>query len=357
MIRRSCLAGLVLSYAPLIGCAAAIGVLAALSGALQTVLWLLVAWAVGYVWLLLPRASSGRELRYRGVPVGREGQPALMAVVDGVMKRAGIDRLDGVWLVPDPGAGALIGHRDWRARRRVGVTVGLLTAMHLSADELAAVLAHEAGHLTDRGYLRAMLARRRRRARLWLKRPVLRPMRWYWRWFLMVTREQGVDFERHADAVAAQMYGDELAARAHHRIVEVCVIHEMAMERFVVPRWDERIAPATLSEAYNAIWTRMPEQVTANVFLRMHKLDSPDDTHPGLAERCGGREFPPSPSLRGDLTLAGLEELDRRCMSSLRQKERHYPMRLMTWDEIRAERAKQAAGAAGQHAPAAPAQS
>jgi hypothetical protein len=47
------------------------------------------------------------------------------------------------------------------------------------------------------------------------------------------------------------------------------------------------------------------------------------------------------------LPLARLEELDRRCAASLRQKERRYPMRTMSWDEIRAERARPGPGQKG----------
>jgi Zn-dependent protease with chaperone function len=345
MLRRSCLAGIALSYAPAIAVLAAIVALFAWGGALGIALTLLAATVIGYAVVLVMFRTM--KMQHRDVQVTRQDQPELMAVVDEVMERARIRRLDGVWLTPDPGAWALLGRRDWLGRRHVGVAVGLLTAAHLSADELRAILAHEAGHLTDPDHLRLFLGHRRRTALEKLKWRTTRPLRWFWRWFLRVTREQGLDSERHADAVAVQMCGADVAARAQQRVAEASLVHAMAMKRYLRPFWDRRIAPATFFEAYEAIWTRTPEQVAAGVTATMRAPDKPDDTHPGLSERCGGRSFPLPPGLRGDLPLARLEVLDRRCAASLRQNERRYPMRTMSWDEIRAERAREGPGQKG----------
>ena len=333
MIRRSCLAGIVLSYLPVLACAALIGILAALGGALRIVLWLAVATVVGYAYIVA--LSRHQRLRYRGVPVTAQEQPALMAVVDDVLGRAGIRRLDGVWLVPGSNAHAIIGRRDWLGRRHVGIGLGLLMTAHLSTEELTAVLAHEAGHLTDRRRARLLLGHRRRYAIAKLERRTARPSWWYWRWFLNATREQALDVERHADAVAAQMCGAEPAARAQHRVCEASVVHTLAMRRFVLPWWERRIGPATLFEPYRAVWTRTPELVRAGVDAQISTPDQPEDTHPGLAERTGGRRFPLAPELRGDLALNGLEELDRRCAASLRQELCSYPVTTLTWAEIK----------------------
>jgi hypothetical protein len=118
------------------------------------------------------------------------------------------------------------------------------------------------------------------------------------------------------------------------------MVHAIVMQRFIRPLWDRRIAPATLFEAYEAAWNRTPERVAAAVTAQMRAPDEPRDTHPGLAQRCGGRSFPLPPGLRGDLPLAGLQELDRRCAASLRQQERRYPMKTMTWAGISADREK-----------------
>jgi Zn-dependent protease with chaperone function len=334
VIRRSCLAGVVLSYLPLLACAVVIGVLAAWGGALRIVLWLAVATVIGYAYIFA--LSRHKRLRYRGVRVTARDQPELMAVVDDVMQRAGIRRLDGVWLMAGANAGAIIGRRDWLGRRHVGIVLGLLMTAHLSAEEVTAILAHEAGHLTDPRRLRQVLGRRRRYAVSKLERRAARPSWWYWRWFLNVTREQGLDIERHADAVAAQMCGAEPAARAHYRACEASVVHVIAMKQFVLPWWERRIAPATLFETYRAVWTRMPELVRAGVDAEMSAPDQPGDTHPGLAQRCGGRWFPLTPELRGGVALAGLGELDRRCAASLRQEMCRYPVTTLTWAEIKA---------------------
>jgi len=316
----------------------------ALGGGFSTLLWLLAAAAAGYPCLL--GLLSTAPLAYRGVQVTRDAQADLMAVVDDVMKRAGLRRLDGVWLAPSAQTFALRGRRDWRGRRRVGIAVGLLNAAHLSVDELSALLAHEVGHLTDSHALRRLLARRRRGVLRRLNQPLMRPLRWYWRWFLKVTREQGVESERHADAVARQICGADMYARAIQRGGEASIVHALAMKHFVRPCWDQRITPATLFEAYEEVWTRMPERVAAGISRWLQAPAKPEDTHPGFAEITGGQIVPLPPDLRGNLPLAQLEELDRRCTASLRQQERHYPMTTVTWAEIWARRKEQQAAQA-----------
>lgn len=334
MIRRSCLAGIILSYLPALGVAGLIAAVAAWAGALATVLWLAVATAVGYAYLYA--GTRHQRLRYQGgVRAAKENQPELAAVVDEVMARAGIRRLDGVWLVPGASAGALTGHRDWLGRRHLGLTIGLLTAAHLDIAELKAVLAHEAGHLTDTRQLRIRLCARRRHASAKLKRRGSRPMWWYWNWFLKVTRHPALESERHADRVAASMYGAQVAARALHRIAEATALHNIAIGRIVQPLWDHRIAPATLFEAYETVWTQSPGDVTAALEAVMNAPDSPGDTHPGLAERCGGHRYQLAPGLRGDLPLARLADLDRRCSAALTREQRHL-MTAMSWPEIKA---------------------
>jgi hypothetical protein len=258
VLRRSCLIGIALSYLPRLAWLAAIGACFAWAGAAATAFWLLIAALIGYAWVFAMYRAV--QLQHRGVKVVRKDQPELMAVVEGVMQQAGIRRLDGVWLAPDAGALALMGRRDWLWRRHVGVALGLLTVAHLSADELSAILAHEAGHLTDRRALRLFLSGRRRATLRKLEWRTTRPLQWYWTWFLKMTREQGLDSERHADAVAAQMYGADLAERAHQRSAEACVVRAIVMQRFIRPLWDRRIAPATFFEAYEAVWNRAPER-------------------------------------------------------------------------------------------------
>lgn len=333
MIRRSCLAGIILSYLPALVVAGLIATAAAWAGALATVLWLAVATVVGYAYL--SAGTRHQRLRYQGgVRAARQNQPELAAVVDEVMAQAGIRRLDGIWLVPGASAGALIGHRDWLGRRHLGLTIGLLTAAHLDIAELKAVLAHEAGHLTDTSRLRLRLCARRRHASARLKRRGSRPLWWYWNWFLKMTRQPALESERHADRVAASMYGEQVAARALHRVAEATALHEITIGQIVQPLWDNQITPATLFEAYEAIWTQSPGDVSAAVEARMNAPDAPGDTHPGLAERCGGHRYP-LPGLRGDLPLARLADLDRRCSAALAREQLRL-MTAMSWPEIKA---------------------
>jgi hypothetical protein len=339
--RWSCLAGIALFYVPLLAWVCLFVALFAWGGAFGLALMLLVAAVIGYAIFFL--ATLTAQMQHRGVRVTRQDQPELMAVVDNVMRQAEIKRLDGVWLAPEPGAWALRGRRDWLGRRHVGVAIGLLMAAHLSADELTAILAHEAGHLTDPNRLRHSLASRRRRACQKLKFRTSWPLRWYWRWVLKVTREQGLAVERYADAVAVRMCGADLAAQAQHRVAEASFVHAIAMKLLIRPCWERRIAPVTYFEAYEAVWNRAPGRVRAAVAAWMKEPEKPDDTHPGLAERCGGRSFPLAPRLRGDIPLAGLADLDRRFAVSLRWQEARYPMKTMTWDEMKAERASQKA--------------
>jgi Zn-dependent protease with chaperone function len=208
-------------------------------------------------------------------------------------------------MVPGANAAALRGRRDWLGRRHVGVGIGLLLAAHLSAEELAAILAHEAGHLSDSSQLRFALGQRREYARLKLGRRAARPSWWFWTWFLKLTREQGLDIERHADAVAAQMCGAETAARAQHRAAEASVCHSIAMARGVWPWWRRRISPATFFEVYEFVWAKLREAVADGVERSMRAPDGPRDSHPGLAQRCAGKRYPLPPALRGGLTLTG----------------------------------------------------
>ena len=329
-----CLAGIALSYLPVVACAALVGVICALAGDLPTAFWLLAAAVVGYSVIY---AMSGRSgIRYTGVQVTRQSQPDLMAVVDSVVSRTNIRHLEGVWLQAGDNALALMGRRDWLGRQHVGIAIGLLTAAHLSAEELTAILAHEAGHLTDANRLRYLLGRRRSYAITKLERRTALPLWWFWRWFLMVTREQGLSIERHADAVAAQLCGTDVAQRAQYRAAEASVIHGIAMAGFVGPLWRARIAPTSLFEIYQEVWVNRAG-VAAAVRSRMSSPDKPEDTHPGLAERCGGRHFAPPAGLTADLQLVQLAELDRRCTAQLTRRHCKFVVQPRGWSEVTAD--------------------
>lgn len=332
MIRRSCLPGIVLSYLPLLARVGVVVALAAWADLLRTALWLALAALAGYSGMI--SLTRGQRLQGRGMKITRQDQPALMAAVDDIMGRAGIRRLDGVWLGAGGNAWVISGHRDWLGRRHVGLGIGLLAAAHLSTEELRAILAHEAGHLSNPDRARHLLGARRRYARARLRRKSAKPLWWYWRWLLKMTREQGVSIERHADAVSARMCGTELAQRARYRIAEVSILHEIAVQSFVRQLWRARLAPATLFEIYEHIWAKEADKIEAAVTARMNAPDAPRDTHPGLAERCGNQRFPRPARLRGDLQLERLEELDRQCTGRLTQRNCLYAVKTLPWPEI-----------------------
>jgi Zn-dependent protease with chaperone function len=335
MNRCRCLAGIAASYLPLVACGAVIAAICAWAGDLRTAIWLLVATIIGYGFMYM---TIGRgRMTYSGVRVTSESQPALMAVVDSVVSRASIRHLDGVWLDAGANAQAILGRRDWLGRRHLGIVIGLLAAAHLSAEELTAILAHEAGHLTDSDRLRHFLGSRRSYAITKLERRTARPLWWYWRWFLTTTRELGLSIERRADAVSVQMCGAEIAQRAQYREMEAVVVHAIAMQGFVEPLWRARIAPASLFELYQQVWTQLAADVAAGVEASMSASARPEDTHPGLAERCGGRHFAPAPALSADPQLPSLAELDRRCTAQLTQRRCNYVMERQRWSEITPE--------------------
>ncbi len=152
---------------------------------------------------------------------------------------------------------------------------------------------------------------------------------------MRTTRQQGPETERHADRLAVSLCGAHVAARAHHRVAEATAVHALTIDRMVRPLWNQSITPVTLLEAYEVVWTRWPGEVTAVVEILMNAPDSPGDTYPGLAERCGGQRYPLMPGLRGELPLAGLSDLDRRCSAILARQQ----IRLMTalsWPQIKA---------------------
>jgi hypothetical protein len=335
MNRLRFLVGIALSYLPVLACAAVIGAICAWAGDLAAALWLLVAGLIGYG--VMNMMSPRSRLRHTGVQVTSESQPALMAIVDSVISQTGIRHIDGVWLQAGGSAQAIFGRRALIGRQHVGIAIGLLTAAHLSVEELTAILAHEAGHLTDTNRLRYFLGRRRDYAITKLKRRAAQPMWWFWRWFLTRTREQGLSIERHADAVSVQMCGAEIAQRAQHRVAEASVVSAIAMQGFVEPLWRARIAPTSLFELYRQIWTQRADDVAAAVKATMNAPERPEDTHPALAERCGGRHFASPPALSADLQLAQLADLDRRCTAQLTRANCKYVVRPQPWSEITAE--------------------
>jgi hypothetical protein len=79
------LVGIALLYIPVLTCAAVTGAICAWGGDLATARWLLPDGLIGYSATAM--TSPGSRLRYTGVQVTAERQPALMAVLDSVASR------------------------------------------------------------------------------------------------------------------------------------------------------------------------------------------------------------------------------------------------------------------------------
>lgn len=331
LARQRAVLWLLLSYVPAaLLVAVAVGVCAVL-GELHLLIVLGVAYVVGD--LYLGAASRHEKLRFRGSPVTKTSQPELRAFIDDVMRRAGVRRLDGVWIDAGANAGALSGRRDWLGRRRLGLTIGLLTVAHLDYDELKVVLAHEAGHLRDRNRLRAHLVRRRRkasRANWWTR---VAPLGAYSRWFVAQTRGFAIDAERHADATAITLCGQDAVSHALHRVAEIDALHAAVLELFLQPGYLRGIAPPRLWPAYEAIW-QSPGLISEAVSRRLAAQDQDADTHPGLAERSRGRQFAIDQTLRGNVALAGFDHLDERATFRLTRAEAKLALRTVAWSDF-----------------------
>ncbi len=333
MRRRLSYAGcLLLSYLP---AALVVAVVVAVCAATDLLRWpfvLAVTAAAGHVYLSV--VTRHHKLHHRGILVTQKTQPALMSLVEEVMRRAGVGRLDGVWIQAGGNASALVGRRDWLWRRHVGVVIGLLTVVHLSGAEMEAVLAHEAGHLRDSNRLRMVLCHRRDKARSRLGRRRSRLSTPYWRWLLGVTREYGLDSERSADAFAVGLCGPDAVATALQRTREVAVIHEMALSRFVRPWYQRGLAPPSLMEAYETIWKADITLIADRVEQSLNAPVKPEDTHPGLSERTQGRRFEFSTHLRGDVSLLDVHQLDRRSTHFLTRRESKFAVKTVPWSAL-----------------------
>jgi Zn-dependent protease with chaperone function len=272
-----------LSFLPTVFLIAVIWVVAAALGGSTLVITVLVAYVVGDAYNRLARRGS--RLRFLGVQVTEETEPELWRLVHEVVELPARTTIDGLWLTSGADAGALVGHRDWLLRRHVGLVLGLLTVTWLDTDCLRAVLAHEAGHLTDRDLPRLVLSQRRYRARSRVSSPLNRPLRWSWRWWLGATRELAIDTERHADRVSATLTTELALRQALGQLIVADIVHTNALDRLHA-LWDQGIGPKRIRPLYeNAIAAIHPGTLSHIEQVLAATPAQAEDTHPGAFER------------------------------------------------------------------------
>ncbi len=110
----------------------------------EGVMWTLVAGGIGL--LLSPRISPRLILRmYRAREIGAYDLPEVFEILEALCRRAGLERVPGLFYVPSATLNAFaVGGRDDAA---IAVTDGMLRALNLR--ELAGVLAHEVSHIRN----------------------------------------------------------------------------------------------------------------------------------------------------------------------------------------------------------------
>lgn len=139
------------TFALLVGMALVLGALGWLLAG-----WAGVAWAllmVGMTFVLVPRLSGAVLARWMGaVPVREGAAPDLHRLLDGLAKRAGLERPPSLYLLPTQALLAMsFGTRNSPS---LALSEGILRV--LDVRELTGVLAHELAHLSNND-LRVML--------------------------------------------------------------------------------------------------------------------------------------------------------------------------------------------------------
>lgn len=247
---------------------------------------------------------SGRAdpIDQAGVAVDAQSQPALLSVVDAVASRLGQRPPDLVLLVPDVNAfvaseDRLLGLRP--GRRVLGIGVPLLDV--LRTDELAAVLAHEFGHLASGDTRLGGLVYRGRSS---ISRTVsaiggtlvglvfVAYAKLYLRVSLAVSRRQ----ELAADINAARLFGPDVHERALREVDVAGAAFEHFLRAYAVPLWEHQRTPADLYGGFRS-YRADPTRAHKLWELRARTDPTPSDpydSHPSLAERVAVlRGLPP----------------------------------------------------------------
>ncbi|WP_372525005.1 M48 family metallopeptidase [Piscinibacter sp.] len=320
----------------------------------------------------LARALWSRQTAPEGLRVTRNDAPRLFELIDKVRQRCGAKRPDVVLLdgelnaaiVQQPRLGLLGWHRDY-------LIVGLPLLMALDVKQLAAVVAHEFGHLHGaHGKLGAWVYRTRRS---WWKLAEARErsrvgasfadsaLALFFRYFFprfnarafVLSRQQEYEADRMAHKVAGTKAGAEglISIGVQARFLDECFWPD------VFKQADQSPEPKVLP--YSAMRERLREALVhpqAEAWLResLKRLADPTDTHPSLRDRLEFAEVaprlpaPPAASaadaLLRDSLDAWIARVDQRWQCDVAERwaryHRHWKAQRQLAQELADERAK-----------------
>ena len=331
----------------------------------------LVIGCVSLLWSLL-RALWSRQHAPEGFAVTHKEAPRLFELIEKVRRKCGAPRIDVVLLDGDLNAAIVqqprLGLLGWHRNHLI---LGLPTLMALDVKQLAAVIAHEFGHLQGaHGKLGAwvyrtrrswwLLAESRERARLgawWADAALGLFFRHFFPRFnaraFVLSRQQ----EYEADRVAHTVAGTQASATS---LISMSVQARFLSERF----WPDVYAAAGKSatpqvEPYRLMHKRLRgalQHDDAPLWLRDALKSLPDvsDTHPSLRERLAFAEqeaqLPATPTLSAaeallrDAYPSWLRRLDDRWKTDVAERwsqlHRQHQAQQQLVQELEAERSR-----------------
>ncbi len=352
------------------------GVARLISGRVNLGLLFLVVGCASLLWSLL-RALWSRQRTPEGIVVTHKEAPRLFELIEKVRRKCGAPRLDVVLLDGDLNAAIVqqprLGLLGWHRNHLI---LGLPTLMALDVKQLAAVIAHEFGHLQGaHGKLGAWVYRTRRswwllaesrdRARLgawWADAALGLFFRHFFPRFnaraFVLSRQQ----EYEADRVAHHVAGAQASAAS---LISMSVQARFLSERF----WPDVYAAAAQSatpqvEPYRLMHKRLRGALKhddAPLWLRDALKSLPDvaDTHPSLRERLDFAKQQAQPpvavplcaaeALLRDAYPSWLRRLDERWKSDVAERwselHRHHQAQRQLVQELEAERGQNKLGA------------
>lgn len=326
--RRKVAAFAALGYAWVAGCLlAAVLVLAwvvpvVLRGGIRWGLVFMALGALGLAWSSVRALWVPLNGKPDGIRLRPKDAPALFKMLGTVRKKVDGPRLDEVYL--DDAFNAAITQLPRRGLFGGHVNrlhLGLPLLMALDGPRVAAVLAHEYGHLRGHhGRFAAWVYRSRQSwARLnaqldgddgaasWL---TTRFMSWYVPRFLAQTFALARQDEYEADRIAASLVGPQVAGAA---LIEISVKGDWLARAFWRQHWlgaATHALPQGPFKAMRHLLASPPEAAHASEALRqaLRRPSNFDDTHPGLKDRLEALSADlslPAWSSRSALSLLG----------------------------------------------------